>query len=164
MPLFNTEKVTLSQVDQRGKDCLVQRPIWVHSLWWKLTPYGCNPGKTFLMDRLISESIADHPKRQICSIMNCEQNILKIIVLSLQQQPNGVEITFISYILSQHKSQTDDKCNSSKMRFLLIHCLRENKIIKFPRALHWHSMRKCFEETITVMLHCSWRMLCKNIR
>lgn len=27
MSLFNTEKVTLSQVDQRGKDCLVQRPI-----------------------------------------------------------------------------------------------------------------------------------------
>ena len=93
--------------------------------WVAISTYGCNPGEVFLMDSLFNGCIVDHTKRQICSIMNYEQDVLKIIALPVQQQSNGVDCgvlvtAFISYILSQHKSPIDAKFNSSKMRSHLL--------------------------------------------
>ena len=107
--------------------------------WVIISTYGCSLGEVFLMDSLFNGRIADHTKRQICSIVNYEQDVLKIIALPVQQQSNGVDcgvfaIAFISYILSQHKSPIDAKFNSSKMRPHLLHCLLEDKVTEFPRT------------------------------
>ena len=53
--------------------------------WVAISTYGCNP-EVFSMDSLFNGRIADHTKIQICSIVNCEQDVLKIIVLPIQQQ------------------------------------------------------------------------------
>ena len=60
------------------------------------------------------------------------------------------------HFLSHHKSPIDAKFNTSKMRSHLIHCLLEDKVIKFPRTEQ--AIIKCFEKTIKVMLYCSCRM------
>ena len=56
----------------------------------RISTYGSNPGEVFLMDSLFNGRISDHTKRQICSIVNYEQDVLKIIALPVQQQSNGV--------------------------------------------------------------------------
>ena len=48
--------------------------------WVAISIYGCNPGEDFLTDSLFNGCIADHTKRQICSIVNYEQDILKILL------------------------------------------------------------------------------------
>ena len=59
--------------------------------WVAISTYGWSPEEVFLMDSLFNGCIADHTKRQICSIMNYEQDVLKIIALPVQQQSNGVD-------------------------------------------------------------------------
>ena len=49
--------------------------------WVAISTYGCNPEEVFLMDSLFSGHIADHIKRQLCSIMNYEQDVSKITAL-----------------------------------------------------------------------------------
>ena len=71
--------------------------------WVAISTCGCNPGEVFLIDSLFNGRIADHTKRQTCSIVNYDQAVLKIIALPVQQQSNGVDcdvfaIAFISYV------------------------------------------------------------------
>ena len=85
--------------------------------------------------------------------------------MPVQQQSNGVDcgvfaIAFISYVLSHYKSPIDAKFNTSKMRSHLLHCLLEIKVTEFPRIKQ--TIRKCFEKTIKVMLHCSCQMPCRK--
>ena len=61
--------------------------------WVAISTYGCNPGEVLLMDSLFNGCIAYHTERQICSIVNYEQDVLlcrfnnsqmELIVASLQ--------------------------------------------------------------------------------
>ena len=61
------------------------------------------------MDSLFNGCIAYHIKRQICSIVNNDQDVLKIIALRAQRQSNGIDcgvftIAFISYRIINHQS------------------------------------------------------------
>ena len=77
--------------------------------WVAISTYGCNPGEVFLMDSSFNWRIAYHTKRQICYIVNNDQDVLKIIALPVQRQSNGVDcgvftIGFISYRIINHQS------------------------------------------------------------
>ena len=39
--------------------------------WVAISTYGCDQGEIYLMDRLFNGRIAEHTKKQICSILNC---------------------------------------------------------------------------------------------
>ena len=113
------------------------------------------------MDSWFNRCITNHTERQIRSTKNYEQDVLKIIALSVQQQSNGLDcgvfaIAFISYILLQLKSPIDAKCNSSKMRSHFLHCLLEDKVTEFPRPEH--PIRKSLEKTIKTLLYCRCRV------
>ena len=59
--------------------------------WAAIRTYGCDLGKIYLMDSLLNGRIAEHKKKQICSILNCAVVKIKNNVLPVQQQSNGVD-------------------------------------------------------------------------
>ena len=59
--------------------------------WIAISTYWCHEGEVFCIDNLFKERIADHTKQQIYAIMNCDLKHVKINVLSVQQQSNGVD-------------------------------------------------------------------------
>jgi Ulp1 family protease len=67
--------------------------------WVVISTYGCNPGEVNLLDSLFNGRIADHIKRQICANLNFTGDQLKINVIPVQQQTNGVDCGVLRYEL-----------------------------------------------------------------
>ena len=101
--------------------------------WVAISSYGCQEGEIFLMDSLFSGRIANHTKRQICCILNCASDELKVKVLPVQQQTNGVDcgvfaVAFVYHILSTKKTPTDISFEERRTRSHIVNCIGKNEI------------------------------------
>lgn len=108
--------------------------------WVAISTYGCNPGEVVLMDSLFNGKVADHIKRQICAILNFTGDQLKINVIPVQQQSNGVDcgvfaIAFANYILINKKNPTNNVFFlESEMRTHLLKNFKSKKMAPFPSS------------------------------
>ena len=80
--------------------------------WIAISTYECNEGEVCYIDSLFKGKIAVHTKQQICAILNCDLKHVKIKVLSVQQQSNGVDcgvfvLAFCFPILSEKAIQLE---------------------------------------------------------
>lgn len=55
-----------------------------------ISTYGVKPGKVIMMDSMFRGKVADHTKTQTCAI-NCCEDQLKVKVIFVRQQRNGVD-------------------------------------------------------------------------
>ena len=77
--------------------------------WVATSTFGCNQDEIYLKDSLFNGRIAEHTKKQICSVLNCAAAKIKVNVLPVQQQSSGVDcviyaLGFCFYILSKRKN------------------------------------------------------------
>ena len=89
--------------------------------WIAISTYGCHEGEVFCFDNLFKERIADHTMQQICAIMNCDLKHVKINVLPVQQQSNGVDcgvfaLAFCFHIFSEKVNPAGIFSDESKFR------------------------------------------------
>ena len=129
--------------------------------WIAMSTYNCAPGEVFLMDSLFSGRIADHTKRQICSILHCGKEALKINVLPVQQQSNGTDygvfaLAFALHVITTNQNPIDVFFAPEKMRSHLLKCLSMGKMEKFPVSEKVH--KRCAMKQISIEIFCSCRM------
>ena len=104
--------------------------------WVAITTYDRNQGQIYLMNSLFNGWIAEHTKKQICSILNCAAAKIKVNVLPVEQQSNGIyfwiyAIAFCFYILSKRANPLNAFLNQRKESSHLLHRLTADKMIKF---------------------------------
>ena len=102
--------------------------------WVAISTYGCDQDEIYLMDNLFNGRIAKHTKKQVCSILNYTATEIKVNVLTVQQQSNGVDcgiyaLAFCFYILSKKTNPITVFSNQGKSRSHLLHCLTPKKLL-----------------------------------
>ena len=93
--------------------------------WVAISSYSCDQGEIYLMDSLFNGRIAEHTKKQICSILNCAAGKIKVNVLPVQQQSNGVDceiyaLAFCFNILSKRTNPINVFFLSRKIKVALV--------------------------------------------
>ena len=129
--------------------------------WVAISSYSCDQGEIYLMDSLFNGRIAEHTKKQICSILNCAAGKIKVNVLPVQQQSNGVDceiyaLAFCFYILSKRTNPINVFFYQGKLKSHLLHCLTANKMTHFPMLQT--ATKTCVAKTVTINVFCSCRM------
>ena len=129
--------------------------------WIAVSTYECKPGEIYYMDSLFRGRIADKVKQQICSIMHSSTPSLKIKVLPVQQQTNGVDcgiyaVAFMLYYAMHKRYPTEASFDQSLMRHHLLHALAANKLDEFQSTEK--NGRKCRQKEIDLQLHCNCHM------
>ena len=119
--------------------------------WVAVSTYECAPGEVFYMDSLLRRTISHKVKQQICSIMHCSSPCLKIKVLPVHQQTNGVDcglyaIAFTLYYAINRKYPTEVTFDQQLMRHHLLRALAANTLGDFP--LTNKKWRKCVKLVI----------------
>ena len=130
--------------------------------WKPISTYGCNEGEVCYIDSLFKGRIADHTKQQICAILHCDLKHVKIKVLPVQQQRNGVDcgvfaLAFCFHILSEKANPVGIFFDESNFRHHLLHCLTANLISPFPKS-NGQAMKTCKDREIMVEIFCTCRM------
>ena len=92
------------------------------------------------MDSLFKGKISDHIKKEICPLLHCPINKIKIEVLPVQQQSNGVDcgifaLAFCLHILLTKSNPVNVFSSDGKLPSHLLHCLKNDKIESFPETL-----------------------------
>ncbi len=115
------------------------------------------------MDSLFSGRLSDKVKQQICAIMHSSMSELKVQVISVQQQKNGVDccvfaLAFITYIMQTERYPKAVVFDQRKMRHHLLRSLAANRLESFPEHEQSKEVRRCHEKVITLPLYCNCRM------
>eukprot|EP00794_Sanderia_malayensis_P011536 gene11537-12729_t len=153
---FNTLDVPFVQVLHDGS---------LH--WVAISTYGCKDDEVFYMDSFFSGSITTKIKQQICNLLMCKRDIIKVKVLPVQQQSNMVDccvyaIAFITTILHGNLKFDAVNFDQVKMRSHMLRGLlkKKNKLLPFP--LKFTKTRKCHERVIEIEVFCSCRQIWKK--
>ena len=126
--------------------------------WVATSTFGCNQDEICYMDSLFNGRIAEHTKKQICSVLNCAAAKIKVNVLPVQQHSSGVDcviyaLGFCFYILSKRKIPINVFFNQGKLRSHLLHCLTANKMTHF--TMLQTETKTCVAKTVTINVFCS---------
>ena len=128
--------------------------------WVAISTYGTKEGTVDYMDSLFRGNIALHTKRQICTIMKCKEKSLKINVVPVQQQSNGVDCgVYATAFAMCIAAKIDPKTKSFDqvtMRNNILKSLKDNKLHHFKDGSP--SVKRCKERMIFVDLVCTCRM------
>ena len=127
--------------------------------WIAISTYGCNEGEVCYTDSLFKGRIANHTKQQIYAILNCDLKHVKIKVLPVQQQSNGVDCgvfasAFCFHILSEKANPVGISFNESNFRHHLLHCLTASLISPFPKS-NGQAVKTCKDREIMVEIFCT---------
>ena len=129
--------------------------------WVALSRYGCQEGEVFLLDSLFSGTITQKVKQQICQIMKCPSDTIKVKIASVQQQSNGIDCGVFSIAFVQSILLGDDisliSYDQVRLRSHLLQCLLRNKLSPFPPALA--TVKRCKARTIEIPVYCNCRQL-----
>ena len=130
--------------------------------WIAISTYDCKPREVYYMDSLFRGRISKKVKQQMCSILHSEKNCLKIKVLPVQQQTNGVDcwiyaLAFILHYVQNKRYPLDVTFDQTVMRHHLLRALSANRLEEFPRIVNKHG-RKCIQKEFELQLHCNCRM------
>ena len=130
--------------------------------WIALSTFNCNEGEINLMDSLFKGRVPDHSKQQLSSLLNCRNKNIKINVLPVQQQTNGVDcglfaLEFCSEILLMDFNQIGIYFQEDKLRPHLLHCLAAGKITEFPKSTK-ESYKLCGEKLFHIDIFYSCRI------
>jgi len=104
-------------------------------LWISISTLGCKTGEVNVFDSLYS-GINLHTRIQICDIILCEEDILKLNVRPVQQQTGGVDCgafaiaNITSEILGVDLSNVD--LNQENLRAHMRDCLRIRQVTASP--------------------------------
>ena len=91
------------------------------------------------MDSFFKGRVPDHSKQQLSALLNCRNKSIKINVLPVQHQTNGVDcglfaLKFCSEILLTNFNPVGIYFQEDKSRPHLLHCLAADKIAEFPKS------------------------------
>ena len=119
------------------------------------------------MDSLFNGRIANHTKKQkqICSILNCAAAKIKVNVLPVQQQSNGVDceiyaFAFCFYILNRRTNPVNVFFNQDILSSHLLYYLTADKMAYFPMLQT--ATKASVAKTVTINVFSSCRMSCKK--
>ena len=123
------------------------------------------------MDSLFKGRVPDHSKQQISALLSYRNKNIKINVLPVQQQTNGVDcglftLEFCFEILLRNSNPVGIYFQEDKLRPHLLHCLAADKITEFPKSTkesYKLSREKLFHIDIFVAVVCHGRRMKKNI-
>ena len=118
--------------------------------WIAVGTFNCNEGGINLMGSLFKGRVPDHSKQQISALLNYRNKNIKINVLPVQQQTNGVDcglftLEFCFEILLSNSNPVGIYFQEDKLRPHLLHCLAADKITEFPKSTK-ESYKLCREK------------------
>ena len=72
--------------------------------WVTVSTINCDYGEIYLLDSMFRGKINNHIRRQVCAIIHCNLDKIKVAALPVHQQSNGVDcgvyaIAFVQYLL-----------------------------------------------------------------
>ena len=110
------------------------------------------------MDSLFTGMLTRKMKQQICNIVMCKKDKMKIIVLPVEQQSNGIDcgvyaIAFITSILHGKLDFSLINYDEMKMRSHMMNMLVKNRIKEFPNTDI--KTRKARRKLLEIDLYCS---------
>lgn len=129
--------------------------------WQAITTFGCKKGKVFLLDSLFHHRMTI--QRQICALLNCSLESIKVKSLPVQQQTGGVDcglfaIAFLEYIARTMSMPTDVSFNQKQFRNHALKCLKDDRIYPFPLAESPCKRRAAVKE-FKLKLFCECRLI-----
>ena len=68
--------------------------------WIAVSTFNCNEGEINLMDSPFQERVPHQSKQQLSALVNCRNKNIKINVLPVQKQTNGVDCGHIDIFCS----------------------------------------------------------------
>ena len=111
---------------------------------------------------MFSGRISEKVKQQLGAIMHSSMPILKIHVVPVQQQSNGVgcdayAIAFTNCVLKEKRNPTEVTFNQETMRHNLLRSLAVNKMLPFSTTTR--TVKRCrtkqFHWRYTVLVQCA---------
>lgn len=105
--------------------------------WQTISTYGCEIGEIFLFDSRVDSILTESTKKQICSILHCENKAITVKRLPVQQQKDSNDcglfaLAFIFYIAKNLENPISVTFNQPLLRTHLLHCLKNGKMTDFP--------------------------------
>ncbi|XP_065657884.1 uncharacterized protein LOC136082459 isoform X2 [Hydra vulgaris] len=130
--------------------------------WLTISTFGCSEGEVFLLDSMFKGKIKNYVVRQICAIMQCTKDSLKVRVLPVQQQTNGVDCGLFALAFAQHIACTGSNPHyisfeNDEMRNHLFKSVIENHLNEFPKT--GKLTRFCKEKEFNFTLYCVCRQI-----
>ena len=107
--------------------------------WIAISTLGCNKGEVYLLDSLCNGRLTYQTKRQICSILHCKKDKIKVKVVPVQQQKNGVDcglfaVAFIQYVIVKNVNPTMVTFDQLQMRSHAIKAIESGRLDMFPTS------------------------------
>ena len=101
--------------------------------WLPLSTYGCKKGEIYLLDSKFNYVLPLQTKRQVCTLLCCCQESIKVNIAPVQQKAGGVDcgffaVAFIQYILSEKKIPNNVSFAQSNLRNHALKCLKNNNL------------------------------------
>ena len=127
--------------------------------WLAVSTIGCPSGEIALMDSLFKGTVRQHVIRQICNLMGCPSKTIKIKVMPVQQQTNGIDcglfaIAFVQYLLREKEYPT--MVAFQDLRADLHKCILKKEMESFKNSVS--CVPRCKEKEIVVEIFCTCRM------
>ena len=131
--------------------------------WLAVSTYGCQSGEVFVMDSLFRGRLTQHTQKQICSLLCCKESLMKVKVLPVQQQTNGVDcglfaVAFVQYILMYGKNPINTGFAQSKLRQHVLKSFKDGKLSLFPTSSE-ATIKFSKGKEVKLELFCSCRMI-----
>ena len=73
--------------------------------WITISTIGRASGCVYLMDILFNGKVSQQTQRQICAILHCPLDTIKITALPVQQQSNGVDCGIFAIAFAQYLTE-----------------------------------------------------------
>ena len=127
--------------------------------WIAVSTFNCNEGEIKLMDSLFKGRVPDHSEQQLSALLNFRNKNVKINVLPVQQQTNGVDCDLFALEFCSEKTLTNFNpvgiyIQEDQLRPHLLHCLAAVKITEFPKSTK-ESYKFCGEKFFYIDIFCS---------
>ena len=103
-------------------------------------------------------------KRQICNLLQCHKSAVKVNVLSVLQQANGVHcglftVVFIQNVLCFNENQVAVKFNQAQVQRHALDPVQHNKLDLFPTLPDSAQVKICRQKDFKLEIFCSCRMI-----
>ncbi|XP_047140784.1 uncharacterized protein LOC124815932 [Hydra vulgaris] len=130
--------------------------------WFAISTVNCLSGHVFVMDSYFRGKLSHATMRQICSIIRCPLSKIKVTVLPVQQQTNGIDcgiyaIAFVQYLLHFKDYPTNVNFDQTKLRTELLNSFKNNYLSLFSTTTN--NVRRNVEKEIYLDLYCTCRMI-----
>ncbi|XP_047131204.1 uncharacterized protein LOC124810404 [Hydra vulgaris] len=136
--------------------------------WFVISTVRCEPGHVFVMDSHFTGKLSHATMRQICSIIHCQLDKIKVTILPVQQQTNGIDCGIyrnpdgtltltLQYLLYFKDYPTKINFDETKLRKELLNSFQSNFLSLFSTTEK--TAKRNVQKEISLDIYCTCRMI-----